>query len=77
MTSITTFYFSHAVASKLYDLNGNFQGKVIDLLVRLFPVRPGEEESIRPQVVGFKIKNGKTVRIVNFPRCAASLFSWW
>ena len=66
MTSITTFYFSHAVASKLYDLDGNSQGKVLDVLVRLFPVRPGEDESIRPQVVGFKIKSGKEIRIVSF-----------
>ena len=60
MTSQITFYLSQVIGSKIYDLNGNRIGKVIDIYVNSTPENHLFEELFRPAFVGLKTKiNGK------------------
>ena len=66
MTSLTTFYFSRLLGCKVFDSNRKVIGKVKDLLVESSTTQIGDETSVRPKVIGIKIKKGKTEKIYDF-----------
>lgn len=60
MTSQITFYLSQIIGSRIYDLNGNGLGKVIDIIVDTNQQSTKNKKSFRPIIVGIKTKiNGK------------------
>lgn len=60
MTSQITFYLSQIIGSRIYDLNGNNLGKVIDIIVDTNQQSTKNKKSFRPIIVGIKTKiNGK------------------
>jgi magnesium transporter len=67
MTALTTFYFSRLPGCKVFGPNQKVIGKVKDLLVETdssFPLI--QEPSVRPRVIGIKLKTGKTTQIYDF-----------
>jgi len=67
MTSLTTFYFSRILGCKVIDSNRKVVGKVIDLLVESgTTTHIGQDVSIRPRIIGVKIKKAKSIQIYDF-----------
>ncbi len=58
MVSVTTFYLSRLIGSKVISDSKNVIGKIRDLIVDL--------DFIRPRVVAVKIKTGMDTRVVDF-----------
>ena len=56
MTSQITFYLSRIIGSKVYDTQNTLLGKLADLIIELNPQRSEGIDSIRPKVIGLKIK---------------------
>ena len=66
MTSQITFYLSQVIGSKIYDLDGDRLGKVIDVLVNTVHHSQPHDEAFRPVIMGIKTKPGGDIRILNF-----------
>jgi len=66
MTSQITFYLSQVIGSKIYDLNGNRLGKVIDIVVNTVQHGQIHDESFRPIVAGIKTKIAGEIMYLNF-----------
>jgi len=66
MTSQITFYLSQITGCKIYDLNGNRVGKVIDVIVNATQPGQSHEEAFRPIILGLKTKIKGELRYLNF-----------
>ena len=67
MTSLTTFYFSRFLGCKVFDSNHKVIGKVLDLLVESATIAHlGDDSSMRPRVIGIKVKSGSTIQVFDF-----------
>jgi len=66
MTSQITFYLSQITGCKIYDLNGNRVGKVIDVIVNATQTGQTHEETFRPIILGLKTKIKGELRYLNF-----------
>lgn len=67
MTSLTTFYFSRLLGRNVFDANHKVIGKVKDLLVESgTDIHANEESSMRPRVIGIKVKTGSTLQTFDF-----------
>ena len=66
MTSQITFYLSQITGCKIYDLNGNRLGKVIDIIVNTTQHGLQHDEAFRPIIVGLKTKIDGDIRYLNF-----------
>lgn len=67
MTSLTTFYFSRLIGCKVFDSKHKVIGKVKDLLVESATApHIGTDTSVRPRIIGVKIKKARTTQIYDF-----------
>jgi len=57
MTSLTTFYLSRLIGCKIFDARENILGQIQDVYVHI-PASLFEQESLKPQVIGFIVKVG-------------------
>ena len=55
MTSLTTFYLSRLIGCKIFDARENILGQILDVYVHI-PASLFEQESLKPQVIGFIVK---------------------
>jgi len=66
MTAQQTFYVSQAIGSKIKDNNGNYIGKVIDVIVNTAQHGTVYEEAFRPVIVGIKTKINGEIRFLDY-----------
>ena len=66
MTTQFTFYLSQVTGCKIYDLNGNRLGKVLDILVNTVQHGQPHDEAFRPVIVGIKTKINGEIKYLNF-----------
>ena len=66
MTFQKTFYFSQILDKKIHDSQGIYIGRIKDLVVEL-PTNYGDEAvTLKPRVIGVKIKVSKQIRFISF-----------
>ncbi len=66
MTSQITFYLSKVIGIKIYDSNGNFIGRILDVLINTNQSPSITTESIRPKVVAIKTRIKRKVRFLDY-----------
>jgi len=66
MTAQQTFYVSQAIGSKIKDNDGNYIGKVIDVIVNTAQHGTVYEEAFRPVIVGIKTKINGEIHFLDY-----------
>jgi len=65
MVALSTFYLSRVIGKKAYDSNGEYIGKVVDLLVDNEFTTDDQSKS-KPIVQGIKLRKGRVVSLYSF-----------